>query len=32
MKIEEGVAKPLHVKQVEAFKQLANRHGGAFLL
>jgi hypothetical protein len=32
MKIEEGVAKNLHPKQVEAFKQLASRHGGAFLL
>jgi hypothetical protein len=32
MKIEEGVAKNLHPKQVESFKQLASRHGGAFLL
>jgi len=30
--IEQGVAKPLPLKQVESFKQLANRHGGAFLL
>jgi len=29
--IEEGVAKQLHPKQVEMFKQLANRHGYSFL-
>jgi len=30
--IEKGTAKPLPLKQVEAFVQLSKRHGGAFLL
>jgi len=30
--IEKGVAKPMPLKQVEAFVKLSQRHGGAFLL
>jgi len=30
--IEKGGAKPLPLKQVEAFKQLSNRHGYSFLM
>jgi hypothetical protein len=30
--IEKGVAKPLPLGQVEAFKKLSNRHGYSFLM
>jgi len=30
--VEQGIAKPLPQKQVEAYVQLSKRHGGAFLL